>query len=190
MKIGLKSVKVNKKIKNLPFIPSQYLALPLWIVDDLIHCKRSSIVNKIVLLIGRLSIGMRAECCYLSFRKISKITKHATSSIQIAIKECRKLGYISENMKDIPEIKSLKDGTRIYRLNFLPPKGWKSPMKRNTFFEAYNITGNIEDIVLKMTEKGYENSPDIEYLIEKYRSYEKGRITRRDFEDVLFMFER
>lgn len=190
MNIKSKDVNVKKKIKNQPFYPSQYVAIPLWMVEDIIHCKRSSIVKTIVLLIGRFSLGMKSECCFFSFRKLSKMTKHSKYRIQEAIKECRSLGYISEDMISVPGKTCLADGTKAYRLNFLPPENWKQPAPPDTFFEAYNLTREIEDIRLKVCEKIPDNNPDIEYLIEKVKNYLKGRISRKDFEDVIFTFDK
>jgi len=190
MNIKLNRVNVKKKVKNQPFFPSQYVAIPLWIIEDLIYIKRSSIVKTIVLLIGRYSLGMRSECCFFSYRKLSKLTKHAISSIQIAVKECRELGYISEDMISAPEVTSLADGTKAYRLNLIAPYKWKSPAPQRTFFEAYNLTREIQDISIKLSEKIMDNNPDIDYLIEKTKAYLMGKITKKDFDDVVFMFKK
>jgi len=190
MNIKLNRVNVKKKVKNQPFFPSQYVAIPLWIIEDVIYRKRSSIVKTLVLLIGRYTLGMRSECCFFSYRKISKMTGHSSKWIQEAIKECRELGYISEDMISAPEVTSLANGTKAYRLNLIEPYNWKSPAPQKTFFEAYNLTRNIEDIKLRVSERGYEHNPDMAYLIEKIKNYRAGKITRRDFEDIIYMIEK
>lgn len=190
MNIKFNRVNVKKKNKNIPIFPTQFIALPLWIAEDLIHRKRSSVVKTVVLLICRFTLGMQSECCFFSFRKLSKLTKHSPYSIQEAIKECRSLGYISEDMISVPEVNSLADGTKAYRLNLLQPAEWKSPAPPKTFFEAYNLTREIQDISLKLSEKIVEHNPDIDYLIEKTKAYLKGKITKKDFDDVIYMFEK
>ena len=190
MNIKFNRVNVKKKVKNQQFFPSQYVAIPLWIIEDLIYRKRSSAVKTIVMLIGRYSIGMRSECCFFSFRKLSKLTKYSVRYIQDAIKECRSLGYISEDMISAPEVTSLANGTKAYRLNLIAPYNWKSPAPPKTFFEAYNLTREIQDISLKISEKIIEHNPDIDYLIEKTKAYLKGKITKKDYDDVIYMFEK
>ena len=190
MNIKINRANVNKKVKNQPFFPSQYVAIPLWIIEELIYRKRSSIVKTMVILISRYTLGMRSECCFFSFRKLAKMTGHSAYRIQEAVKECRELGYISEEMISAPEVRSLGNGTKAYRLNLIEPYKWKSPAPQRTFFEAYNLTRSIEDIRLKMEEKKIEDNPDVGYLIEKTKGYLKGKISKKDFEDVLFMFEK
>ncbi|GAJ14768.1 unnamed protein product, partial [marine sediment metagenome] len=116
--------------------------------------------------------------------------KYSRTSIIDAIKKSKSLGYISEGMMSVPGKTCLEDKTKGYRINLLPPEKWKSPMPLNTFFEAYNLTREIEDIRLKLSERVPEDNPDMEYLMEKTKEYLAGRIPRNDFEDVLSMFNK
>lgn len=190
MKIQTNSSKVNKKNKSQSYFPSQFVAMPLWILEDFIFRNRSSVLQSFINFVARYTLGMRGECCFYSVRRLAKLMKHSKSAIQKAIKEAKTLGYISEGMMSVPGKICLEDKTKGYRINLLPPEKWKSPMPQNTFFEAYNLTREIEDIKLKLSEKVHEDNPDIEYIIEKTRNYLTGRIPRKDFEDVLSMFDK
>ncbi|MBA7520724.1 hypothetical protein ES705_12820 [subsurface metagenome] len=185
MNIKLNHVKVNEKIKNQPNFPSQYVVIPMWILEDLVYNNRSSIIKSFVLLVARYTLGMKSECCFYSTRRLAEMMKCDRKSIKTAIKKCRRLGYIAEDMISIPEITSLNNGTKAYRLNFLQPRDWKPPEAPGTFFEAFNLTRNIEDIKLRLGERKQENNPDIAYLIGKIRSYMAGRITKKDFDDII-----
>ena len=189
MNIKNKKSKVNKKRKILPVFPSQYVVKPLWIVEDILYNKRSAALQTFIEIVARFTLGMRSECCFLSVRKIAKITKRSTRIIQDAIKEARELKYISEDMISIPEKTSLKDGTKAYRLNLLPPRNWRSPAEPGTFFKAYNLTREIKDVQLTLLEKIKEDQSEIDYLIQKTKSYLEGKITKKDFDDVIYMFE-
>lgn len=190
MNIKLNSVKVNEKVKNQPFFPSQYVVIPLWILEDLVYKNRSSVMKSFILLVARYTLGMKSECCFFSTRRLAEMIKCDRSSIKRSIKKCRRLGYISEDMISIPEMTSLDDGTKAYRLNFLQPRDWKPPTAPGTFFEAFNLTRNIEDIKLRLGERKHEDNPDISYLIGKIKSYIAGRITRKDFDDIISMFDK
>ncbi len=190
MNVKINNGESKEKSKSPQLYPSQYVMIPLWIIEDLIFRHRSSVIKTLVLFIARYTIGMRSECCWFSLRELSRLTKHSKKWIVVAIKECRLLGYISENMISTPEINSLGDGTKAYRINFLSPPGWKPPYERNTFFKAYNLTRQIQDIQLSLLEKVQEVDPNIDYLIEKTKNYLSGNITRIDFDDVVHMFER
>lgn len=190
MNIKLNRVKVNKKNKNQPNFPSQYVVIPLWILEDLVYNNRSSIIKSFILLVARYTLGMKSECCFYSTRRLAEMIKCERKTIQRTIKKCRRLGYISEDMISIPKITSLDNGTKAYRLNFLQPRDWKPPTAPGTFFEAFNLTRNIEDIKLRLAERRHEDNPDISYLIGKIKSYMAGRITKKDFDDIISMFEK
>ncbi|GAI66628.1 unnamed protein product [marine sediment metagenome] len=190
MNIKLNRVNVNKKNKDLPNFPSQYVVIPMWILEDMVYNHRSSIIKSFVLLVARYTLGMKSECCFYSTRRLAEMMKFSRQRIQKAIKECRRLGYIAEDMISIPEITSLDDGTKAYRLNFLQPRNWKPPEAPGTFFEAFNLTRNIEDIKLRLCERKHEDNPDIPYLIGKIKSYMAGRITKKDFDDIISMFDK
>ena len=185
MNIKLNCVNVKKENNNLPNFPSQFVAIPMWILEDLVYNNRSKIINHFVMLVARYTLGMKSECCFYSTRRLAEMMKCTRRSIKTAIKKCRRLGYIAEDMISIPEITSLDNGTKAYRLNFLQPRDWKPPTAPGTFFEAFNLTRNIEDIKLRLGERKQENNPDIAYLIGKIKSYMAGRITKKDFDDII-----
>lgn len=190
MNIKFNDVNVKKKNNNLPSFPSQYIVIPLWILEDLVYNNRSSVIKSFILLVARYTLGMRSECCFFSTRRLAEMIKCDRRSIQRSIKKCRRLGYISEEMISIPEITSLDDGTRAYRLNLVQPRDWKPPAAPGTFFEAFNLTRNIEDIKLRLGKRKHEDNPDIAYLIGKIKSYMAGRITKKDFDDIISMFDK